>query len=94
MRQLLSVFKNNIDGMTIEQKRAAIRTVIRKVVWDGVHAHLILFGVQDDEVDYPAIPGLTEENSTDKSPDGSEDVTDMDSEIGMSSKTHWGEDRK
>ena len=94
MRQLLSVFKNNIDGMTIEQKRAAIRTVIRKVVWDGVNAHLILFGVQDDEVDYPAIPGLTEENSTDKSPDGSEDVTDMDSEIGMPSKTHWGEDRK
>lgn len=49
MRQLLSVFKTSIDEMTIEQKRAAIRTLVRKVVWDGVNAHIILFGVQDDE---------------------------------------------
>lgn len=50
MRQLLTVFKNGVDEMTIEQKRAAIRTLIRKVVWDGVNAHVILFGVQDDEI--------------------------------------------
>ena len=49
MRQLLSVFKTSIDEMTVEQKRAAIRTLVRKVVWDGVNAHIILFGVQDDE---------------------------------------------
>lgn len=50
MRQLLTVFKNGVDEMTIEQKRAAIRTLIRKVVWDGVNAHVVLFGVQDDEI--------------------------------------------
>ena len=50
MRQLLSVFKTSIDEMSIEQKRAAIRTLVRKVVWDGVNAHIILFGVQDDEI--------------------------------------------
>lgn len=53
MRQLLTVFKDGIDEMTIEQKRAAIRTIVRKVIWDGVNAHVILFGVQDDEIEYP-----------------------------------------
>ncbi len=31
MRQLLTVFHDNIDDMTVIQKRAAIRTVVRKV---------------------------------------------------------------
>lgn len=41
MRQLLTIFKEGIDEMTIEQKRAAIRTLVRKVVWDGVYAHAV-----------------------------------------------------
>ncbi len=53
MRQLLTIFRKGIDEMSIEQKRAAIRTLVRKVVWDGVNAHVILFGVQDDEIEYP-----------------------------------------
>ena len=52
-RQLLTDFRNGIDGMTVEQKRTAIRTLVRKVVWDGANAHVILFGVQDDEIDLP-----------------------------------------
>ena len=52
-RQLLTNFRNGIDGMTVEQKRTAIRTLVRKVVWDGENAHVILFGVQDDEIDFP-----------------------------------------
>ena len=52
-RQLLTNFRNGIDGMTVEQKRTAIRTLVRKVVWDGSNAHVILFGVQDDEIDFP-----------------------------------------
>lgn len=55
LRQLLQVFREDIDHMSIEQKRAAIRTVIRKVVWDGVNAHVVLFGVQDEEIAYPEI---------------------------------------
>ena len=39
--------------MTVEQKRAAIRTIVRKVVWDGVNAHVILFGVREYEIEYP-----------------------------------------
>lgn len=68
MRQLLSVFKSGIDEMTIEQKRAAIRTIVRKVVWDGVNAHVILYGVQEDdrEDDLRPLPG---EASADTLPD-------------------------
>lgn len=47
--QLLTAFKHGVDEMTVEQKRAAIRTIVRKAVWDGVNAHVFLFGVQDDE---------------------------------------------
>jgi hypothetical protein len=58
MRQLLSIFKSGIDDMTVEQKRAAIRTLVRKVVWDGVNAHVILFGASDEDVGYPEIPEM------------------------------------
>ena len=47
MCQLLQVFKSNIDEMTLEQKRTAIRTIVRKVIWDGVNAHVVLFGADD-----------------------------------------------
>jgi site-specific DNA recombinase len=53
MRQLLSVFKSSIDEMSVEQKRAAIRTLVRKVVWDGENAHVVLFGVEEGEVELP-----------------------------------------
>jgi len=58
MRQLLSIFKSGIDDMTVEQKRAAIRTLVRKVVWDGANAHVILFGASDEDVGYPEIPEM------------------------------------
>lgn len=64
MRQLLSVFKNSIDKMTIEQKRTAVRTLVRKVVWDGENAHVILFGADGDEIEYPDIPA--EDDDADK----------------------------
>lgn len=49
MRQLLAVFQKSIDRMTVEQKRAAIRTLVHKVVWDGQYAHVVLFGVMEEE---------------------------------------------
>lgn len=48
--QLLSVWKAGIDDMTIEQKRTAIRTVVHKVIWDGQHAHIILFGASEEDI--------------------------------------------
>jgi len=44
LRQKLSMFRTSIDDTSLEEKRAAIRTVVRKVIWDGVNAHVVLFG--------------------------------------------------
>ncbi len=100
LRQLLSVFKANIDDMTIEQKRAAIRTVVRKIVWDGTNAHIILFGDAEDDIELPDISSrLTAPIDTDEE-DNLYPVEDADDEaedcLGKrvppnASKSHWGE---
>ncbi|MDD6074699.1 MAG: hypothetical protein PUB88_10695, partial [Clostridium sp.] len=107
LRQLLTIFKDGIDEMTVEQKRAAIRTIVRKVVWDGVNAHVILFGVKDDEIEYPEIAAAFSGNTEDD--DEAEelvDFSDVDYDDDMeddclgktnplsASKTPWGEDSK
>lgn len=53
LRQLLSAFKNSIDDMSVEQKRAAIRTIVRRVIWDGHNAHVVLFGADEEESELP-----------------------------------------
>lgn len=49
MGQLLAVFRSSIDRMTVEQKRAALRLLVRKVIWDGQCAHVVLFGTAEKE---------------------------------------------
>jgi len=53
LRQMLSMFRISIDGMSIEEKRAAIRTVVHKVIWDGVNAHVVLFGADESDIEFP-----------------------------------------
>lgn len=53
--QMLSHFPASMDDMSIEEKRAAVRTVVRKVVWDGVNAHVVLFGVEGDPPETDAV---------------------------------------
>ena len=53
LRQMLSMFRTSIDDMSVEEKRAAIRTVVRKVIWDGVNAHVVLFGADEGEIEFP-----------------------------------------
>ena len=79
MRQLLTVFHDNIDDMTVTQKRAAIRTVVRKVVWDGKVAHVVLFGSPEDEIDWTTFPVDPEEDDND--PEGSGDGSDSPSGV-------------
>ncbi len=87
MRQLLTVFHDNIDDMTVTQKRAAIRTVVRKVVWDGKVAHVVLFGSPEDEIDWTTFPVDPEDDEG----GGSGPETDgSDSQSGV----RWGEDSK
>ena len=69
MRQLLDMFKNGIDEMSIQQKRAAIRTLVRKVVWDGKKAHIVLFGVQDGDIEYPDISTIEDGSDNEDSDD-------------------------
>ena len=55
LAQLLASFKDTVDGMTVEQKRAAIRTFVKEIIWDGKDAHVVLFG-SDYEYEFPEGP--------------------------------------
>ena len=55
LAQLLASFKDTVDGMTVEQKRAAIRTFVKEIIWDGKDAHVVLFG-SDYEYEFPEEP--------------------------------------
>ena len=110
MHQLLVVFRDSIDEMTVEQKRAAIRTLVRKVIWDGEYAHVILFGAPDDapDTDDPnSLPSLETQAMNAEDAEYLESFGDMDYEdeeepedptqespSDSSSKTSLGEDRK
>lgn len=82
MRQLLASFRTSIDTMTVEQKRAAIRTLVRKIVWDGENVHLFLFGSEEGEIEYPRIPsldgGADDEEMDDLEPISDENASDWD----------------
>lgn len=57
LTQMLSSFRTTIDLLSVEEKRAAIRTIVQKVVWDGNLAYVVLFGAEGD-VDYTTVPDL------------------------------------
>lgn len=61
--KLLTVFKDTVDEMTLEQKRSAVRTLVRKVIWDGANAHVFLFGTEDDEIEFPKIASTDSDNA-------------------------------
>ena len=103
LRQMLSMFRTNIDEMSVEEKRAAIRAVVRKVIWDGVNAHVVLFGADEGESEYPDMVSRytdTEEVSTEEEPLEAfadvdyEEELEEDGESAPASRTPWGEDSK
>ena len=97
LRQLLSVFQENIDDMPLEQKRAAIRTVVRKVIWDGVNAHIVLFGADEEEIEMPDITPLLADQEEALEPFADvdyEEELEEDGESAPATMTPWGEDSK
>ena len=61
IRQMLFSFKDNLDDMSVEEKRTALRTFVKKVVWDGEQIHLFLFGSDDSGgIEMPPIPSTDE----------------------------------
>ena len=101
MREMLTMFKNGIDEMSYEQKRVAIRTVVRRIIWDGENAHIVLFGAEGEDIEYPDLSHLMKDSIAETEDD--EELVpfvgeDMDenslSDFGPETKTHWGEDSK
>ena len=70
---LLSSFSKSVDDMTVEEKRTAIRTVVRKAVWDGKQIHLILFGASEDGIDFSCLPATLDGNEMRELPLSGED---------------------
>lgn len=66
IQQMLSQFSENIDDYNVEQKRAAIRTFVKKVVWDGKDVHLYLFG-ENGDIEFPEMAANDEEGLLDDS---------------------------
>ena len=51
----LAGFGTSVGIMTVEQKRAAIRTFVKEIIWDGRDAHVVLFG-SEYEYEFPKTP--------------------------------------
>ena len=101
LRQLLSHFRTSIDGMSVEEKRAAVRTVVRKVIWDGVNAHVVLFGADEGEIEFPDMDDrmahMDDENAEEDTLKAFADVDYDEFEENSpdtDSKTPWGADSK
>ena len=59
LRDTLKSFASTMDGMTVEQKRLALRVIVKSVVWDGEKVHIYLFGddtPHGDDIDLPPLP--------------------------------------
>lgn len=55
LAQLLISFKDSVDEMSIEEKRAALRVFVKEVIWDGENVHLVLFG-SEYKYEFPETP--------------------------------------
>ncbi|WP_243126535.1 recombinase family protein [Clostridium sp. HBUAS56010] len=52
LKEILSSFKSMVDIMDVEQKRMAIRSLVKKAVWDGENVHLYFFGAEEPSGDH------------------------------------------
>ena len=48
LRDMLKSFAKSFDTMSIAQKRTAIRTFVKRIVWDGENIHMYLIGSADN----------------------------------------------
>jgi site-specific DNA recombinase len=51
MAEMFSNAANSLDNMTVAQKRTALRSIIRRIEFDGENVHIYFFGADDDEID-------------------------------------------
>ena len=53
-QEMIKSFASAVDSATLEEKRRLLRTIVKKVVWDGKNAYVYLFA-EDGEADLPPI---------------------------------------
>ena len=53
-QEMIESFASTVDSATLEEKRRLLRTIVKKVVWDGKNAYVYLFA-EDGEADLPPI---------------------------------------
>lgn len=63
IQQMLTNFGESIEDYSVEQKRAAIRSIVKRIVWDGEKIHLYLFG-QDGDIDFFQLPPSNKSDGT------------------------------
>lgn len=47
LRQEISGFRTGLEDLPLREKRTAVSTLVRKVIWDGENAHVVLFGAEE-----------------------------------------------
>ena len=82
LRRALATFSSMADEMDIDQKRRMIKTLVRKVVWDGETVHVYFFGAEGDA----ELPNLDETEGNGDLPGKQRPPIDE--------KFQWGEDSK
>ena len=56
-RDMIESFADTVDSTTIEERRRLLRTIVKKVVWDGKNVYVYLFA-EDGELNLPPIGQL------------------------------------
>ena len=56
-QEMIESFASAVDSATLEEKRRLLRTIVKKVVWDGKNAYVYLFA-EDGELNLPPIGQL------------------------------------
>ena len=51
---MIESFASAVGSATLEEKRRLLRTIVKKVVWDGKNAYVYLFA-EDGEADLPPV---------------------------------------
>lgn len=61
MKETLLSFSKSVDMMNIEEKRNAIRMLVKRIVWDGENIHIYFFGSDCDNDNIPIITDSQDE---------------------------------
>ena len=66
-RDMIESFADTVDSTTIEERRRLLRTIVKKVVWDGKNVYVYLFA-EDGELNLPPIGQLMCPSGEDSEP--------------------------